>query len=76
MDNKKTMINKFTYRELTLVIGVIVAVIVIFTLWVRQPFGHSILRLPIAEVQKVRDVALKEHINAFEVLLSNRSNPY
>ena len=70
------MIKRFTYRELTLLIGVIVAVIVIFTLWVRQPSGHSILRLPIAEIQKVREVAIKERINVFEALLSNQNNPY
>jgi hypothetical protein len=76
MDNKKAMIKRFTYRELTVLIGVIVAVIVIFTLWVRQPFGHSILRFPLAEVEKARAVAVKEYINVFEALRSNRNNPY
>ncbi len=76
MDNEKAMIKRFTYRELTLLIGVIVAVIVILTLWVRQPFVPGILRFPIADVQKVREIAIKECINAFEELHSNQNSPY
>ena len=33
------MIKRFTYKELTLVIGIVVALLVIFTLWLRQPSG-------------------------------------
>lgn len=70
------MIKRFTYRELTLLIGVAVAVIIIFTLWVRQPFAQNPLRIPIADIQKIREITLKKSVNAFEVLRSNRNNPY
>ena len=76
MDNEKTKKKGFTYRELTLLIGVIVAVIVIFTLWIRQPFRQNTLRIPIADIEKVSKVTLKKYVNAFEVLRSNRNNPY
>ena len=37
LEHEKTMIKKFTYKELTLILGVLVAVIIVFTLWVYQP---------------------------------------
>ena len=38
-DNSKTMIHKFTYKEFTLILGIAVALIIVFTLWIRQPEG-------------------------------------
>jgi hypothetical protein len=71
------MIKRFTYREATLLIGVLVALIVIFTLWIRVPFGQSVLQMPrVTEVQRIKDAAAKEFVNAFEALHSGRSNPY
>jgi ABC-type transporter Mla subunit MlaD len=42
------MIKRFTYKELTLVLGIVVALLVIFTLWLRQPSGtfSDRLKLP------------------------------
>ena len=70
------MSKKFTYRELTLLIGVIVAVIVIFTLWARQPFDQSTLRIPIAGKQNLKEVAVRKYVKAFEVLPLDQNNPY
>jgi hypothetical protein len=36
-EHEKTMIKKFTYKEFTLILGVLVALIIVFTLWVYQP---------------------------------------
>ena len=30
------MMKRFTYKELTLVLGIVVALVVIFTLWLRR----------------------------------------
>jgi hypothetical protein len=37
LEHEKTMIKKFTYKELTLILGVLVALIIVLTLWVYQP---------------------------------------
>ncbi len=33
----QNMIKRFTYKEFTLLLGIIVALIIIFALWIRQP---------------------------------------
>jgi hypothetical protein len=73
------MTKRFTYKELTLIIGVVVAVIVVFTLWIRQPLSAY---LPTShasgsiEIRKVTRTPLKNYFNAFEELLSGQNNPY
>ena len=76
---QNTMIKRFTYKELTLILGIIVAVIVIFTLWVRQPskvFSGTSKGLGFSGLRVVEKSAVKNYFNAFEELLSNRNNPY
>ena len=73
------MIKRFTYKELTLVIGIVVALLVVFTLWLRQPSGtfSDTLRLPKhTGISAVKKSAIKNYFAAFEELLSGRSNPY
>jgi hypothetical protein len=71
------MIKKFTYRELTLLLGVVVAVIVVFTLWIRQPFSSSTSHIPVVTtLKKINEATKKNYVSAFEVLHSGRSNPY
>ena len=73
------MIKRFTYKELTLVLGIVVALVVIFTLWLRQPSGtfSDTLKLPTpAGISTVKKSAIKNYFAAFEELLSGRSNPY
>ena len=76
---KETMIKRFTYKELTLVLGIVVALLVIFTLWLRQPSGtfSDSLKLPTrAGISTVKKSSIKNYVAAFEELLSGRSNPY
>ena len=73
------MMKRFTYKELTLVLGIVVALVVIFALWLRQPAGtfSDTLKLPTpAGVSTVKKSAIKNYVAAFEELLSGRSNPY
>lgn len=78
LDNSKTMIKKFTYKELTLLLGILVALIIVFTLWIRQPskpistFG---IKRP-SVVQSIKNTVIKTYVNVAEVLLSDQSNPY
>lgn len=71
--------KRFTYKELTLVLGIVVALVVIFTLWLRQPSGafSDTLKLPTpAGLSTVKKSSIKNYFSAFEELLSGRSNPY
>jgi hypothetical protein len=56
LEHEKTMIKKFTYKELTLILGVLVALIIVLTLWVYQPSrtrtSFSIKRPSVVEVFK------------------------
>ena len=73
------MMKRFTYKELTLVLGIVVALVVIFTLWLRQPSGTFSDTLKVstpAGVSTVKKSAVKNYFAAFEELLSGRSNPY
>jgi hypothetical protein len=74
-----TMMKRFTYKELTLVLGIAVALVVIFTLWLRHPSGSfsDSLRIPTpAGVSTVKKSSVKNYFAAFGELLSGRSNPY
>jgi hypothetical protein len=76
--------KRFTYRELTLVLGIVVALIVIFTLWLRQPVHGSprnsdprtsfFYNFKKSFTQK--KVTVERHFNGFVGLLSNQNNPY
>lgn len=51
------MKRNITYKEITLVLGILVAVVVAFTLWVSQPSEHTtingkVLPIPSAPVTK------------------------
>ena len=73
------MVRRFTYKELTLLIGVVVALIVIFTLWVRQPYIDLAPRSKATVLfgtRKASNAAFKNYVIAFEEHLSGRSNPY
>ncbi|WP_276374212.1 hypothetical protein [Chryseolinea sp. H1M3-3] len=73
------MKNRFTYKELTLVAGIAVALIVIFTLWIRKPAYASFKTSTIPALSKfysVKKVQVEAYINAFGVLFSSRNNPY
>jgi hypothetical protein len=73
------MIKRFTYKELTLVLGIVVALVVVFTLWLRQPSGvfSDTLKFPTrAGISTVKKSAIKNYFAAFEELLSGRNNPY
>jgi hypothetical protein len=78
------MKKRFTYRELTLVLGILVALIVIFALWGRQPFSSysktkkvpsGISNTIITQFYTLKKSAIKTYA-VFEELHSNRSNPY
>lgn len=71
------MIKRFTYRQLTLLIGVIVALIVVFTLWIRVPFSQVTSHVPVVtKLKKFKEAAVKDYVRAFEVLPSGQNNPY
>jgi hypothetical protein len=76
--------KRFTYRELTLVLGILVALIVIFAIWSRQPFNSysktkkgpsSISNTIITRFYTLKKSVIKGYV-VFEELHSNRSNPY
>jgi hypothetical protein len=70
---------RFTYKELTLVIGIVVALVVIFTLWIKRPamsFSNT-PRIPaLTKSYAEKKVTITTLFDAVEELLSNRSNPY
>lgn len=73
------MIYKFKHKELTLLIGVIVAAIVIFTLWIREPsnpFPRTSKAPGVPTFQMLKKSMIKNYLNGFEELLSGRNNPY
>jgi hypothetical protein len=79
-----TMKKRFTYRELTLVVGIVVALIVIFTLWFRQPVQaltrnsdhRTSLFYNIKKSFIHKKVMIEQEINGLAGLLSGRNNPY
>ena len=72
------MIKRFTYKELTLVLGIVVALTVIFTLWIRQPSGtfSDILKFSTPSGMSTIKRSLIKDFVVFEELFSNQSNPY
>jgi hypothetical protein len=72
------MIKRFTYKELTLVLGIVVALAVIFTLWIRQPAGtfSNILKLSTPTGMSTIKRSLIKDFVVFEELFSNQNNPY
>jgi hypothetical protein len=76
---RNNMIRRITHKELTLLIGVVVALIVIFTLWVRQPISNLAPRSKSTVLSGIRNVkiaAFRSYVIAFEEHLSGRNNPY
>jgi hypothetical protein len=75
-DNSKTMINKFTYKELTLLLGILVALIIVFALWIRQPKSGAstfgIKRPSVVEV--IKNSVVKAYVNVAGERLSDQSN--
>lgn len=73
------MIKRFTYKELTLILGIIVALIVVFTLWIRQP-SQSVsgsARLPkLTNFVPVKSHVIQHAATVFVERLSGRNNPY
>jgi hypothetical protein len=61
-----------------MLLGVVVAMIVVFTLWVRQPFGSFTSQEPavMTKVKNLKEATMKDYLNAFEVLHSGQNNPY
>jgi hypothetical protein len=61
-----------------MLLGVLVAMIVVFTLWARQPFSYPISQEPavVTKVKKLKEATVKNYVNAFEVLHSGQNNPY
>lgn len=77
------MSKRFTYRELTLLLGIAVALIVLFTFWIRQLAPLSQLpNTTTTSFQKVYDslTETKEQFeqiaNGFLVPFSSQNNPY
>jgi hypothetical protein len=73
------MKKRFTYRELTLVAGVVVALIVAFTLWFRQPLNALPGKPKVTGTtgfSSLRKESMKKYFIAFEELLSDLNNPY
>jgi hypothetical protein len=72
------MIKRFTYKELTLLLGIVVALTVIFTLWIRQPSGtfSNILKLSTPSGMSAIKKSLIKDFVVFEELFSSQSNPY
>jgi hypothetical protein len=52
------MTKRFTYKELTLILGIIVALIVVFTMWIRKP------SLAFTGSPKLPKVSLLQHSKA------------
>jgi hypothetical protein len=79
-----TMKKRFTYRELTLVVGIVVALIVIFTLWLRQPVqaftrnadARTSLFYDLKRSFMQKKIMIQEEVNGLAGLLSGRNNPY
>lgn len=79
-----TMKKRFTYRELTLVVGIVVALIVIFTLWLRQPVNaftrnddpRTSLFYNLKRSFTQKKVMIEQQVNGLAGLLLNRNNPY
>ncbi len=44
LDNGERMIKKITYKELTLIIGIIVALVILFTVWSKNMVGTESFR--------------------------------
>ena len=78
------MKKRFIYRKLTLVVGIVVALIVIFTLWLRQPV-HAFTRKADSRTSLFynlkksftqKKVILEQQVNGLAGLLLGRNNPY
>jgi hypothetical protein len=66
----KQMIKRFTYKEFTLLLGVIVALIIVFALWIRQP-SKSFSRTTKVSEWKIKipgNSNIKNLVKAFEEL--------
>jgi hypothetical protein len=71
--------RRFTYKELTLVLGIVVALVVIFTLWLREPSGAFSGTLKLSTptgLSTVKKSVIKNYFYVFEELQLDRSNPY
>jgi ABC-type cobalamin transport system permease subunit len=66
----KHMIKRFTYKEFTLLLGVIVALIIVFALWIRQPAKSFSRTTKLLEwkLNIPTDTNVKNLVNAFEEL--------
>lgn len=73
------MIKRFTYKELTLLLGILVALIVIFTLWIRQP-ANAISRTSkvpgFSRLYSIKKNILKRYVIVFDALHLNQNSPY
>lgn len=65
------MMNRFTYRELTVLAGIIVALIVVLTLW----FSHPVITAPnkpkvsgSSIFSTIKKEAIRKYFTAFEEL--------
>jgi predicted ABC-type sugar transport system permease subunit len=69
-ERKKTMVKKFTYKELTLVLGILVALIIVFTLWIYKPTSmHANFRAKRPSIVEIfRDSAIKTYAAAADEL--------
>ncbi len=73
------MFKRFTYKEFTIILGIVVALIVVFALWIRQP-SKSLSKTSQVEwrwdFHMLKDKTAKIYVSAFEELLSGRNSPY
>ena len=75
----RNMARRFTYKELTLILGVVVAFIVILTLWLRQPlesFFDASYFPGTSQIEMLKKEIVDTYVSAFAELVSGRSNPY
>ena len=73
------MTTRFTYRELTLLAGVVVAVIVAFTIWFRQPLNALPGKPKVTGttgISSFKKEKMKKYFIVFEELLSDLNSPY
>ena len=69
-ERKKPMIKKFTYKELTLILGILVALIIVFTIWIYKPAGvHATFRAKRPSIVEIfKDSAIKTYATVYDVL--------
>lgn len=60
-----------------MVVGVVVAMILVLTTWVRQPVSHFPSQEPavMSKVKKLKDATVNDYVKVFEVRHLGQNNP-